>query len=103
METFDTLRDHLNGVSRVESLSMVDVMALPSPLRQAMTGFVRRGQFTVHDLSTELGLEEAQSEEVVGLLLEKGYLRIEPGSADHEITYRISLGRVRGRNVPIDL
>lgn len=103
METFDIIRDELDRVSRVESLSMVDVMALPDPLRQAMTGFVRKGPFTARDLSTELGLEAAQAEEIAALLLKKGYLRIEPGAADHEITYRISLGRVRGRNVPLDL
>ncbi|HLI50281.1 MAG TPA: hypothetical protein VKU87_00710 [Thermomicrobiaceae bacterium] len=103
MGMFDTLRDGLNSVSRVESLSMVDMMALPDPLRQAMTGFVRKGRFTALDLSSELGLDEAQAKELAGLLLDKGYVRVEPDAGSPDVTYRISLGRIRGRNVPIDL
>ena len=103
MGMFDTLRDELVNASRVSSLSMIDVMALPDPLRRVMTGFLRTGPFTAHDLRAELGLEGAQAEELASLLLEKGYLRIEPGAAGPDITYRISLGRTRGRNVPLSL
>lgn len=103
MGMFDTLRDELVSISRVTSVSMVDVMALPDPLRRVMTGFLRSGPFTVRDLRTELGLDGAQAEELAGLLLEKGYLRIEPGAVGRDITYRISLGRTRGRNVPLSL
>lgn len=103
METFDLLRAEIDSVARVESLSVVDLMALPDPLRQAVTGFMRKGAFTVHDVCAELGLEKAQAEELAGLLLEKGYLRIEPDAAIHEITYRISLGPIRRRNIPLNL
>lgn len=103
MGTFDMLRTELEQVERVESISMADVIALPDPLRRAMTAFVRRGAFTASDLGAALELEAAQAEELTNLLLQKGFVRLDPSSADHQLTYRISLGRLRGRNVPLDL
>jgi hypothetical protein len=84
-------------------MTMLDVMALPDPLRRAMTQLMRRGVFSLDDLGAALDLEAAQAQELAEILVEKGLLRAEQPLALGEFTYRISLGRVRRRNAPVDL
>ena len=100
---FDRLQRELKKRSRVEGITLADVMDLPEPLRKAMNKMMHKGSMTLSELAAELNLKTAEARRLGGMLVEKGFLSSSRRKADGEIVYRTRFTRKRGRSVPLDI
>jgi transcription initiation factor IIE alpha subunit len=94
-ETFDQLRQALEQCSPVEGLTSLYMVTLPDGVRKLVNKMIRRGAATVSDLAGEFGLSEAETQQLVSLLEERGFVLSQKREADSAITYRVRLARTR--------
>jgi hypothetical protein len=74
MGIFDHRQQELDKRSRVEGVTLADVIELPEPWRTAMNRMMRADSMTLNGLSAELNLDAAETCQIAEMLVEKGFL-----------------------------
>ena len=69
---FDDLCAQIESQRPGEGFSQVDLLAMPDPLATLLNQLVRRSELTAAQIAAAFNLTEAESEQVVALLLQKG-------------------------------
>lgn len=89
--------------SRVKSpgLNMMDVLEMPTPLREVVQWMIRQGTVSAVETAEHLGRDQAAVRELFAPLIEKGEV------VEFEIkgkpAYRVRLAAKRKRDVPADI
>jgi hypothetical protein len=100
--TFETLKQQLIELDRVNGITPVEVLELPEGLHVAVRKMLKR-QMTLGELASELSLPVEETRQIGDLLVDKGFLQIEEPTEDGTIRYRVHFARMRSRNIPLDL
>ena len=102
MTTFETLRQELAGLARTEGVALVDILQLPAPLGAALRKLLKEVS-TLSQLAAEIQLPMNETRQLLNILVDKGYLKIEPQSNQGGQVYKVYLARTRKRNLPAGL
>jgi hypothetical protein len=92
-ERFYRLHKELEAYPRVDTLMPTDLLSLSTEMAGILQRTFRSNGASLPDLASGMNLEPVEAEEIVKLLVGKGYLR--PEDVAGKIVYRVRFG---GRN-----
>lgn len=98
MSNYETLRELILALQRTEGLAPANVLSLPPEVGSVLRKIVRQSTVTPAQLGELLELTSAQADDLIALLVSKGYLAAQTGPDG--VVYRVILARTRHRNVP---
>jgi predicted ArsR family transcriptional regulator len=99
MADFESLQQTLAQLDRVEGVTVVDIMKLPSPLDVVLKRMLKEA-LSLSTLAAELQLSAEQTRQVMDLLIEKGFVKAEDQSDHGGEVYKIYFARTRKLNLP---
>ena len=102
MAIFETLKQRLIELDRVNGITPVEVLDLPEGLHVAVRKMLKRAM-TLGELASELSLPMDETLQIGNLLVDKGFLQMEAMTEDGTIRYKVRFARMRSRNIPLDL
>lgn len=99
MADFDALQQTLAKLDRVEGVTVIDIMKLPSPLDVTLKRMVKE-PLSLKTLSSVLELPVEKTHQLMELLVEKGYVKIDGQDRQGDYVYRIYFARTRKLSLP---
>ena len=102
MTTFETLKQRLIELDRVNGITPVEILDLPKGLHVAVRKMLK-SPMTLEELASELSLPVEETRQIGDLLVDKGFLQIEEPIEESLIRYKVHFARMRSRNIPLDL
>lgn len=104
MADFDTLRAAVQGLERVEGITPINLLDLPTPLNEGLRQLTRQSSMTLEDLAALVGLPPDQMLILAEMLVDKGYLTSENrSSVTGSLMFRIYFARMRRKTINLDL
>ena len=98
---FDRIQAELDANDKAAGLSLAHVLSLPDPQRGLVNWIMREDEMDLAAVSARLGQSEEEARATLAELVAQGFLReIE---CRGRVTYRVRLGRKRGRDLPANL
>jgi predicted ArsR family transcriptional regulator len=98
MATFNELQQMLAKLSKVNGVTMVDVMALPAPLDSVLKKLLKEIQ-NLDQIADELQLPIDQTRQLLDSLIEKGFLTAEEQMSGGGRLYKVYFARMRKHNI----
>jgi predicted ArsR family transcriptional regulator len=98
MGIFKHLQDEIDDREKREGITLAELLDLSPVLRRLMNRVTRHGELTAKEATEELDISEEEAEEMLGALIEKGYLLRE--KRDDVWVYRVYFARKRGTSLP---
>lgn len=98
MATFNELQQILAKISKVNGVTMVDVMTLPAPLDSVLKKLLKEIQ-SLDQISDELQLPIDQTRQLLDSLIEKGFLTAEDQMSGGGRLYKVYFARMRKHNI----
>jgi predicted transcriptional regulator len=102
MADFEALQQTLAKLDRVEGVTVVDIMKLPSPLDAVLKRMLKE-PLSLSTLSTELQLSAEKTHQLMNLLVEKGFVKVDGQDRQGDYVYRIYFARTRKLSLPDNL
>ena len=99
MADFVSLQQTLAKLDRVEGVTVVDIMKLPSPLDGLLKRMLKE-PLSLSTLSAELQLPAEETRQLMDLLVEKGYVKVDGQDRQGDNVYRIYFARTRKLSLP---
>ncbi len=99
--TFEKLHVEITACRAVQGCTMADVLDFSSELRHALNIITRSGPVNAAELAPEMALSEDETETLLNMLVEKGYLSTrEVQGAPH---YNVTLAHKRKHALPFNI
>ena len=102
MATFEALRQELARLAKTEGVALVDILRLPAPLDVVLRKLLKES-LTLGQLAAEIQLPLNETRQLLDMLVDKGFLKIEPQTNQGGQVYKVSLARTRKHNLPAGL
>ncbi len=102
MATFEGLQAELAGLKKVDGITPVEILVLPQALHAPLRKMVKTA-LTSEELAGELQLTAAETRQLANMLVDKGYLRVQPQADGDGVAYRVCFARVPRHDIPADL
>ena len=102
MATFEALQQTLLELNKVNGVSMVDVLALPAPLDSAIKRLLKE-TLSLDKLAEQIQLPVHQTQELLDILVIKGFLTTEEQTSIGGKFYKVYFARMRKHNLPANL
>jgi hypothetical protein len=99
MATFETLQQVLVKLERVEGVTAVDIMKLPSPLDATLKRMLKE-PLSLTALASALQLPAEKTRQLADLLVEKGFIKVDGQDRQGDNVYRICFARTRKLSLP---
>lgn len=105
MDDSERVIQELSECPTVHGLTLADILELPDSVRGALQEMMRGHLLTHEELCAWLQLDDRAAQQVIDLLVEKGYVRSAAGIEDgrDEPSYEVVLSPIRGRPIADDL
>ncbi|PYE54788.1 hypothetical protein [Deinococcus yavapaiensis] len=100
---FDYIVSEIHAWPKGEGVKLGDLVHISDPLRTTLQRVIREGSVTLDVFSSELALDPAQTNAVVDLLLDHGFLKTVEDAEDGEPHYRLWYARAHRRDKPLDV
>jgi hypothetical protein len=100
---FDELCAQINAQRPGEGFSPADILTMPDPLAALLNQLVRQGELTAAQIAAAFNLTGTESEQVVNLLLQQGFVVAGSDPVSGPATYKARLAPKRQRRVQTDL
>jgi len=82
VEQFERIRQELETCPQVSVVKPSDLLMLPRTLRTVLNQAFREGKVTGEQMALGMALEQSEADEVIAILVQKGYLCPSPQEAD---------------------
>ena len=89
MNTFERMEHEIQTWPVTDGVKVSDLVNIDDPLRGALNRAMRDGSITLAEFSGELGFDMVQTNRIVDLLLDHGFLRESGVGAGGEVEYRL--------------
>ncbi len=101
---FDRLQDEIQARENARGLSMADVLSLPDAERKLINWLLDQDEASFPELVARAGENEQSVRTMLDALVKQGFLRrIEDGSGEENVCYRVRFARKRGASLPLDI
>jgi hypothetical protein len=102
MATFGALQQELAGLARVDGVTLVDILGLPTPLDAALRKLLKEA-LSLDSLADEIQLPVSETRQLMDSLVEKGFVKTEEQSSRGGQVYKVYFARIRKHNLPAGL
>ncbi|ULH17777.1 hypothetical protein MF271_20460 (plasmid) [Deinococcus sp. KNUC1210] len=103
MSTYSMILEELSGWPRSEGVKISDLLSLSEPLRGTLNTVIREGSVPLQFFADRLQLGPEQTNTVVDLLLDHGFLKEAQTVESGEVEYRLWHAQAHRRSKGLDL
>lgn len=102
MATFEALQQELAGLTKMDGVTVVEIMALPEPLAATLRKMMKES-LSLAALTAEIQLPVDETRQIMEILIEKGYVKTEDQSDQGGQVYKVYFARTRKQKLPANL